>query len=354
MILSRIEGLNGEGTLFSFLNERGGSNEPVSDWGWQRRNATFTVAGEDFGETPYASGPAPLASRQFSWQILYSRDKQAVTFDQVMDDLNYALHTGREVLLVAEHDLGYERVVRGRAYEIQQPFTTDNQITWKTTVIWELNEFWHERRPVDNTIRAGQRDPIIKCGAKTHDAVEDGFGNPVTDSTGAAIMSTSYLYHCGQGKPTRAILAADFLIPTSIADATTAGPGGVPTQMDTTPTITIKGPLGGSKGFAVGNMTDPMHQPMIAGLDAVGFICNRPLGANEWLVLNTAAWKAELHTPNGVTNIMRQAITIPDAQPQYIMAIIPRKRNQIRVVCLGDNPVYSGSSLTLGWWRKYL
>lgn len=308
-ILKQVEDPISGAVLKTFLGPSGRAVMPVGQWGWERRNATFQMANISFGTSPFGNFPAPMQTRKFPWQVRVFRE-WGQSLDAARDALNKAVGQGFPVRLVTTHDDGYERICENAvAYTSPQPFSTDNWFFADYNVEWELNSHWTERAAVDNSLRMGQ----------------------------GYLMGQGHVM--GEGANTVTISSNPFNLPTSMMDSSLPGPGGVANQADTGPIFTIVGPVGGSLGFTLQNLSDRYGA-------FFNFIL--PIGAGHVLTVDCGAWSAIF---DGTADLA-QYISVPTTQP-YWMAIAPGVANQLRFTANGTS-VTTGGTIQAVWRRYFL
>jgi hypothetical protein len=211
--LKQIEAVGGSVTpLHTF-----GKYNLDGDMGWQRRSETVEISNVDYGYSPFGNNAAPLATKTFTWpERIFTNGNP----DQAKDDFAAACGNGLPVWLIWTHDGGYERVVTAELSQLRWPNTSSATIYVDVEPTFILRESWHERFPArQQVVGAGN---VIVVGA-------------TPPGTNTRLTDTSV-----------PLSANSIALPTSFADATVAGPGGVPTLADTTCRFILYGPYGGA------------------------------------------------------------------------------------------------------------
>lgn len=304
--MARLESPTTGATLFTFSKTHIAGNR-----GWERRNASFTVANTPWGSSPFLSIGAPAAPHRWKWAARFIPSVAKMSGDAIIDTLNLALDLGRQTRLVYIHDDGYERLNEAVGYLGDAPIdsTTDGH-AYDLSVEWELLGYWHERSIVNTPHhlgagwRLGQTSPAIRMGTTS----------------------------------TAQITAPSFSVPTTMCDASTAGPSGLPTASDSTAVIQITGPYGGDGGFIIQNFA-PQGSVVVVFLKLLfGDTLTLDFGAKDYLL-----------NRNGTTTDVSQFV-LPTNQFGYDFLVQASSTNPILLTCLGANPTYLGSFVCQ--WRR--
>jgi hypothetical protein len=304
--LDRLESATATGTLFTFQRVHLTGNS-----GWERRNATYTIANSPYGSSPFLATGAPAQPRKWRWSARFFTSRTHLSNDATLDLLNRAMDLGRQVRLVYIHDDGYERICDAIGYLLDAPIDSiTDGIVSDLTVEWELLSPWHERAPVN---------PDRHLGA------------------GLRLGQTGFRLG---GSATVAITGTTFAIPSTMCDASVAGPGGIPTASDTGAVIKMTGPFGGDGGFAIQSFSG-LPSVVNVGLKLlVGDALRLDFGAKDYLLTRAGA----------ITDVSQFITT--SVGLGYDFAVQAGVQNSIALFSFGGNQT-SGGSIVIVWNRLF-